>query len=122
MPPWLEGEMAEDSNARYLFCAPSLLMEVLRELRYQLFYSALFLWQSLHHRRMQGEVSTRDVSVLGSFFVTATCPPLKFPFKLSSFGLFSGGTKTDIRIRGEGRVIRVEHPSGGRGENGRILV
>ena len=32
------------------------------------------------------------------------------------------GSKMDIRIRGEARAIRVEHPSGGRGENGRILV
>ena len=121
--PCLESELAEaDSNARCLFCGPSVLMEMRRELRYRLGAPALFFWQSAHHRRLRGEGSTRDVSVLGAFIVTATCPPVETPVQVELVLPSPMGTKTDIRIRGEARVIRVEHPSGGQGENGFAVV
>ena len=99
-------------------------MEMRRELQYRLNAPALFVWQSAHDRRLRGEGSARDVSVLGAFIVTATCPPVETPvhveFVLPFLTLM--GTKTDIRIRGEARVIRVEHPSGGQGQNGFAVV
>jgi hypothetical protein len=61
---------------------------------------------------------------LGAFIAAAACPPVETPilveFVLPFFTLT--GEKTDIRIQGEARVIRVDHPSGGQGENGFAVV
>lgn len=71
-----------------------------------------------------GEGRTRDVSVLGAFIAAAACPPVETPilveFVLPFFTLT--GEKTNIRIQGEALVIRVDHPSGGQGENGFAVV
>jgi hypothetical protein len=99
-------------------------MDMRKEMRYRLDAPALFSWQSAHHRRLRGEGSARDVSALGAFIVTPTCPPVEAPIQVEVILPFLNlmGTKTDIRIRGEARVIRVEHPSGGQGENGFAVV
>ena len=93
-------------------------METRRELRYRLEVPALFTWQSANHKCFQGEGSTRDISALGAFIVTSTCPPPETPVQVEVVLPSLTGRKSGIRIRGEARVIRIEHPTGGRRENG----
>jgi hypothetical protein len=96
--------------------------EMRRELRYRLDAPALFFWENTFHRRLQGEGTTRDVSVLGAFIATPTCPPVQSPVQVELILPSLAGMKTEIRIRGEARVIRVEHSRGGQGENGFAVV
>src|ERR1700686_955890 len=110
------------ANAKRHISAMGDPMEMRRELRYRLDVPAVFCWESTHHRRLQGEGITRDVSVLGAFIVTATCPPVESPVQVEVVLPSLDGMKSGIRIKGEARVIRVEHPSGGQGENGFAVV
>jgi hypothetical protein len=97
-------------------------MELRRELRYRLEVPALFTWQSAHHKHLRGEGTTRDISALGAFIVTSTCPPPETQVQVE-VGLPSLTVrKSGIRIKGEARVIRVEHPAGSDGENGFAVV
>jgi hypothetical protein len=97
-------------------------MEMRKEIRYRLDAPALFYWESADHRRLQGEGITRDISVLGAFIVTPTCPPVEAPIQVEVVLPSLAGLKPVIRIKGEARVIRVEHPSGGTAENGFAVV
>jgi hypothetical protein len=99
-------------------------MEMRKEMRYRLDAPALFSWESAHHRRLQWEGITRDVSALGAFIVTPTCPPVEASVQVEVVLPFLTlmGAKTDIRIRGEARVVRVEHPSDDQGKNGFAVV
>ena len=102
-------------------CTPSVPMEMRKEIRYRLDAPALFSWESVHHRRLQGEGITRDISVLGAFIQTPTCPPAQTPIQVEVILRSLTGMK-DIRIKGEALVIRVEHPYEGQGENGFAVV
>ena len=92
--------------------------EMRRALRYRLDAPALFFWENAFLRRLQGEGTTRDVSVLGAFIATPTCPPIQSQVRVELILPSLAGMKTEIRIRGQARVIRVEHSRGGQGENG----
>ena len=96
--------------------------EMRREIRYRLDAPALFFWENAFHRRLQGDGTTRDVSVLGAFIATSTCPPVKTPVQVELILPSLSGMKTEIRIRGEARVIRVENSWGGQGGNGFAVV
>ena len=93
-------------------------MEMRRELRYHLDVPALFSWQSESHKHFQGEGTTRDLSALGAFIMTSTCPPPRTQVQVEVVLPSLTGRKSGVRIRGEARVIRVEHPAGGHGESG----
>ena len=97
-------------------------MELRRELRYRLDIPALFSWQNEQHRRLYAEVITRDISVLGAFIVTATCPPAQTQVEVEVALPSLAGNKSVVRIKGEARVIRVEHRSRDGGENGFAVV
>jgi hypothetical protein len=97
-------------------------MEMRNEIRYRLDAPALFYWESLEQMRLQGEGITRDISVVGAFIVSPICPPveasLQFEVVLSSLP----GVMPVVRIRGEARVVRVDHATGDAGENGFAVV
>jgi hypothetical protein len=97
-------------------------MEMRKEIRYRLDVPALFYWESAEHHRLQGEGITRDISVLGAFIVTPTCPPVEAPIQVEVVLPSLAGIKPVIRIKGEARVIRVEHPSGDTTKNGFAVV
>jgi len=97
-------------------------MEMRRELRYRLDVPALFSWQSARHKHLHGEGTTRDLSALGAFIVTSTCPPPETPVQVEVVLPSLTGRNSGIRIKGEARVIRVEHPSGGHREDGFAVV
>jgi hypothetical protein len=96
--------------------------EMRRELRYRLDAPALFFWENAFHGRLEGEGTTRDVSVLGAFIATATSPPVTTLVRVDLILPSLAGMKTDIRIRGEARVIRLQHSWGEQGKNGFAVV
>jgi hypothetical protein len=101
---------------------PDSCTEMRRELRYQFDAPAFFSCGNARRRRLQGEGSTRDISVLGAFIIAATCPPVESPVQFELFLPFPCRTKTHIRVQGEARVIRVEHRVAGKGFNGFAVV
>ncbi len=96
-------------------------MEMRKEKRYRLDASALFSWGSVHHTRLRAEGITRDVSVPGAFIQSPTCPPVDTPVHVEILLSSLMGFK-EIRIKGEARVLRVEHRRDGRKENGFAVV
>jgi hypothetical protein len=97
-------------------------MEMRKEIRYQLDSQVLFLWASVDHKRLQGDGMTRDLSVFGAFIHTATCPPVQTAIQLEIILPSLTGTRTEIRIKGMARVVRVEHSLAGLGQNGFAVV
>lgn len=97
-------------------------MDMRKEIRYRLEAPAIFTWENFQDRRLQGEGLTRDISLLGAFILTPTCPPnfsiIRVEVALPSLT----GINADIRILGKARVVRVEHPFSGAGENGFAVV
>ena len=97
-------------------------MDLRKEIRYRLEAPAIFTWENFQNKRLQGEGITRDISLLGAFILAPTCPPngtiIRAEVALPSLT----GIRTDIRILGRARVVRVEHPSGGQGDNGFAVV
>ncbi len=96
--------------------------EMRRELRYRLDIPALFSWQNSQQRRLYAEGITRDISVLGAFIVSPTCPPVDTQVEVEVVLPALAGMKSVVRIKGEARVIRVEHTSRDGGENGFAVV
>jgi hypothetical protein len=123
--PHLEMECgcaAEELNVMQPALETKVFTEMRRGLRYRLDAPALFFWEHAFHMRLQGEGTTRDVSVRGAFIATATCPPVKTLVRVDLILPSLAGTKTEIRIQGEARVIRVQHLWGEQGENGFAVV
>ena len=50
-------------------------MDMRKEIRYRLEAPAIFTWENFQNKRLQGEGLTRDISLLGAFILTPTCPP-----------------------------------------------
>ena len=97
-------------------------MEMRKEMRYRLDAPALFSWESGSHERLQGEGVTRDISVFGAFILTPACPPVNVPIQVEVVLPSLNGLKPVIRVRGSVRVLRVEHKSEGKMENGFAVV
>jgi hypothetical protein len=86
-------------------------MEMRKEIRYRLDAPAVFSWEGAHHRRLQGEGITRDISVQGAFILTATMPPPDCPVQVDLLLPSLTGVKGMMRITGRARVIRLDQPS-----------
>ena len=97
-------------------------MDTRKEIRYRLEASAKFTWENFQNKPLQGEGITRDISLLGAFIVTPTCPPNLTMIRVEVVLPSLTGINADIRIVGMARVVRVDHPSGGQGENGFAVV
>ena len=93
-----------------------------KEVRYRLDVPALFYWDNVEQRRLQGEGITRDISVFGAFIVSPICPPIGVPLLFEVVLPSLPGAMPVVRIKGEARVVRVDHPSGGQGANGFAVV
>jgi len=83
-------------------------MELRKEIRYRLDAPAVFSWEGLRHKRLQGEGITRDISVQGAFILTATMPPPDVAVQVDLLLPSLTGVKGMMRITGKARVIRVE--------------
>jgi hypothetical protein len=96
--------------------------ELRKEIRYRLGTLAVFTWEGANRRRLKGEGMTRDISVQGAYVLTATSPPAGCVVRLDLMLPPLAGPNTAMRITGEARVIRVEHPAGRDGTNGFAVV
>lgn len=76
--------------------------------RYRVGAPALFFWKNGRGERFQGEGVTRDISVVGAYVLTATCPPGDLAVDLEIIlPSIHGASKP--RIKAKTRVLRVEH-------------
>ena len=96
-------------------------MEIRKEIRYRLDVPALFIGRARNviACRARGSLA---ISVCSAPFVTPTCPPVEAPIQVEVVLPSLAGIKPVIRIKGEARVIRVEHPSEGTAKNGFAVV
>jgi hypothetical protein len=74
--------------------------------------SVLFHWNGPDQEHFQGEGVTRDMSVAGVFVLTATCPPVNATLHTEVFLSPSDGVPK-ARMKGNMRVLRVEHEIAG---------
>jgi hypothetical protein len=88
-----------------------------KSIRYRVGVPALFYWKSGGGDHFQGEGITRDISVVGAYIMSATCPPADLPIDLEII-LPSGPSVGKPRIKAKTRVLRVEHGVGGRARSG----
>jgi len=101
-------------------------MDMRKEIRYRLDAPAIFTWENFQNKRLQGEGITRDISLLGAFILTPTCPPNLTSIQVELALPSMTGISADIRILGEARVAHNSYISvlveEGRGQGGLILV
>jgi hypothetical protein len=97
-------------------------MDMRKEIRYRLEAPTVFTWENFEHKRLQGEGITRDISLLGAFILSATCPPNLTSIRVEVALPSVVGIEADIRIIGQAQVVRVEHSHAGHGENGFAVV
>ena len=97
-------------------------MDMRKEIRYRLDAPAIFTWENIQHKRFQGEGIARDVSLLGAFILTPSCPPNLTSIHVEVALPSLTGMVADIRIVGRARVVRVERSCGGCGKNGFAVV
>jgi polysaccharide export outer membrane protein len=91
-------------------------MELRNRIRYRLSADAVFAWEGAKHDRLLGEGVTRDISLMGAFIFTATCPPVGAQVQLDVFlSPTPGAARKTVRIKTEATVIRVEHSAGSEG-------
>jgi hypothetical protein len=97
-------------------------MDMRKEIRYRLEAPAIFTWENFQNKRLKGEGITRDISLLGAFILTPTCPPNLTSIRVEVALPSLTGIHAEFRILGRARVVRVEHSSSGQGENGFAVV
>ena len=90
-------------------------MELRGKLRYRVRAPAVFSWEGIRGDRFQGEGLTRDISLIGAFLFSPTCPPVGEPIHLDVFLCLLDGGASRVQIRAQACVVRVEHclPDGG---------
>jgi hypothetical protein len=97
-------------------------MDLRKEIRYRLEAPAIFTWENFQNKRLHGEGLTRDISLLGAFILTPTCPPNRAIVRVEVALPSLTGIHPEIRILGKARVVRIDHPRSGNGENGFAVV
>jgi hypothetical protein len=79
--------------------------------------SVMFRWSGPENEQYQGEGVTRDMSVTGTFVLTATCPPPNSVIQMDVFlPLSDGGSKA--LMKADMMVLRVEHDCEGNKRSG----
>ena len=93
-------------------------VELRRAIRYSLAAPVVFTWTAPGAHRFQGAGVTRDVSKVGAFVLTSSCPPVgaivKMEILFPSFRIAG----QSLKLLAEGRVVRVEHPAHSEAGNG----
>jgi hypothetical protein len=69
---------------------------------------AIFHWKKSRSEHSQGEGITRDVSVMGAYVVSSTCPPVNTKIRMEIIFPRPGSPITPS-IKSVVTVIRVEH-------------
>jgi hypothetical protein len=79
--------------------------------------TVIFRWESPDSGHYQGEGVTRDMSVAGTYVLTATCPPPNSEVQMEVLlPLSDGGSKA--LMKAEMMVLRVEHDAAGNTRSG----
>jgi PilZ domain-containing protein len=96
-------------------------VELRRAVRYPIKAPAMFTWQGSVDR-LQGEGVTRDISGLGAYVRTPTCPPPGITLQMEILLPPIEPTGKSVRVATEGRVIRVEGPAAGEAHGGFAML
>jgi hypothetical protein len=88
-----------------------------KAVHYRLTARALFSWQQSPSSRAFGEGITRDVSTLGAYVVTGTCPPANSTIRME-LNVQRQGSATELRLKSVMKVLRVEPSATGDGFHG----
>ena len=78
---------------------------------------AIFRWKRSRSDHIQGEGTTRDISIAGVYVLTATCPPVNSIVQVEVvLPRLHSASKT--RIKAEMKVLRLEHDIAGKKRSG----
>jgi hypothetical protein len=66
----------------------------------------------------QGEGRTHDISEMGTFVLSSTCPPVETQISFQIFLPVLPGFEPRTRVEAEGKVVRVEQARGLEGRDG----
>ena len=87
-------------------------------MRYPLEAKVSFHWKDKDGIRRQGEGTSRDLSETGTFVFAPACPPVGSDVELKiSFAALPSAASA-LRMELEGRVLRVEQTTAGKGSGG----
>jgi len=81
----------------------------------------IFRWEDERNGHVQGQGTTRDVSVKGAFVLSAACPPTASKVYVE-IALRGPGAKSGISLKSEMNVLRVEPDITGQGQRGFCAV
>jgi hypothetical protein len=76
--------------------------------RFPLNIPVIFRWRDRKGKRRWANGITRDVSSAGAFVMTTDCPPVGAKVQLDMLLPPLGRHDADMRVVGQGRVLRVE--------------
>jgi len=79
-----------------------------KAIRYRMSTPVIFRWKGPNDELFQGEGVTRDMSVVGIFILTSTCPPANAVVQMEVLLPVSDGA-SNARMKSELTVLRVEH-------------
>jgi hypothetical protein len=79
-----------------------------KSVRYQLEIPAVFRWEDGSGMRFQGEGVTRDVSDVGAYVFTASCPPLQTEVEIEIVVPSKLPGTPKARLKGTMQVLRLE--------------
>jgi len=82
--------------------------------RYRVQMPVIFSWENPRGSRFRGEGVTRDISEVGAYVVSATCPPLMSEVEVEIV-VFWAPTGPESCLRGKMQVLRREDESNGPG-------
>jgi len=83
--------------------------------------SVMFRWSGPENGHYQGEGVTRDMSVVGAFVLTATCPPPNVVVQMEVLLPLSDGASKAL-MKADMMVLRVEHDIAGGKRSGFSVV
>jgi PilZ domain len=70
----------------------------------------------------QGEGRTHDISEVGTFVLSRTCPPVGTQVRFKIFLPVLPGFEPKTRVEAVGKVLRVEHSGGREGRDGFAIL
>lgn len=76
--------------------------------RYQLTVPVIFTWKDRRLKTRRAKGFTRDLSAGGVFLYSEKCPPVGVPIEFEALLPPLEQKASALRLRGEGRVLRVE--------------
>jgi len=92
-----------------------------KAIRYPLKAPIVFSWADSGIEK-QGEGRTRDISEVGTFVLSSTCPPVGIQISFKIFLPVLLGFEPQTRVEAAGQVLRVEQARGLEGSDGFAIL